>query len=142
MSKTKIPPDLRLKVERAAGHRCGYCLTPQAITGTKMQIEHIVPEVRGGATAEENLWLACVSCNRAKSDRTHANDPVTDRPTRLFNPRTQVWTQHFTWSEDGTEIVGLTPCGRATVEALRMNNDVIVGARSLWVQAGWWPPEE
>ena len=142
MSKARIPSDLRHKVEQAAKHRCGYCLTPQAITGMRMQIDHIVPEAAGGTTAEENLWLACVSCNRFKGTRTHADDPTTGQSVPLFNPRTQEWKQHFVWSEDGTEIVGLTARGRATVEVLRMNNPDIVGARSLWIQAGWWPPEE
>jgi hypothetical protein len=60
----------------------------------------------------------------------------------LFNPRTQTWALHFAWSADGTEIIGLTATGRATVVALRLNNDEIVGARSLWVQVGWHPPED
>jgi hypothetical protein len=142
MPKARIPPHLRRKVEQAAKHRCGYCLTPQAITGMRMQIDHIIPEAMGGATVEENLWLACVSCNRFKSDRTHADDPVTGQRVRLFDPRRQGWKRHFTWSEDGIEIIGLTPSGRATIDALRMNNADIVGARSLWVQAGWWPPDD
>jgi hypothetical protein len=112
------------------------------ITGARLQIDHIIPEAAGGPTDEQNLWLACVSCNRFKSDLTHADDPMAGQRVRLFNPRVQEWIHHFVWSADGTEIVGLTPCGRATVETLRMNNEAIVGARSLWVQAGWWPPEE
>jgi len=43
---------------------------------------------------------------------------------------------------DGTRIVGQTPCGRATVVALRLNNDYMVEARRYWVEAGWHPPEE
>jgi len=46
------------------------------------------------------------------------------------------------WNEDGTEIIGLTAAGRATVVALCLNNDEIVAARSLWVQAGWHPPAD
>jgi len=61
---------------------------------------------------------------------------------RLFNPRQQKWSEHFAWSEDGTEIQGLTPYGRATVVALKLNNPEIVVARRLWVSAGWWPPED
>jgi hypothetical protein len=60
----------------------------------------------------------------------------------LFNPRRQLWDEHFCWSESGTEIWGTTPAGRATVVALRLNNPEIVMARRLWVTAGWWPPEE
>jgi hypothetical protein len=60
----------------------------------------------------------------------------------LFNPRRQKWKTHFRWSEDGIEIMGVTACGRATVIALQMNRPEIVAARWLWVQAGWWPPED
>jgi hypothetical protein len=42
----------------------------------------------------------------------------------------------------GAQIMGLTACGRATVEALGMNNPRIVRARRLWVAAGWHPPVE
>ena len=38
-------------------------------------------------------------------------------------------------------IVGLTAIGRATVEALKMNNEFIVPARRHWVEAGWHPPQ-
>ncbi len=31
------------------------------------------------------------------------------------------------------QIIGLTTIGRATVEALKMNNDLITNLRSLWV---------
>lgn len=70
-----------------------------------------------------------------------ARDPITRRLVRLFNPRLQEWKAHFRWNEDATEIIGLTPCGRATVAALELNRPEIVGARWLWVQVGWWPRE-
>jgi hypothetical protein len=41
---------------------------------------------------------------------------------------------------DGTRIIGRTPVGRATVEALRLNNEVAVEVRRNWVLAGWHPP--
>jgi hypothetical protein len=58
----------------------------------------------------------------------------------LFNPRTQAWSEHCTWSENGTEIIGRTPHGRATVEALKLNNTHLTAARRRWVVAGWHPP--
>jgi hypothetical protein len=58
----------------------------------------------------------------------------------LFNPRKQKWYEHFRWSEDGTKIIGLTPCGRATVNALRLNNSLAIVVRKNWVKAGWHPP--
>ena len=59
----------------------------------------------------------------------------------LFNPRTQQWSEHFTWSLDATKVEGLTASGRATIVALRMNNPVIVAARYRWAISGWHPPE-
>lgn len=60
----------------------------------------------------------------------------------LFNPRTQIWNEHFLWSPDGILIIGLTPIGRATVEALQLNNEVAVEVRRNWVLAGWHHPKE
>jgi HNH endonuclease len=37
---------------------------------------------------------------------------------------------------------GLTPVGRATVEALRINNEIAVEVRRNWVLAGWHPPSD
>ena len=142
MSTKKIPPSLRRRVEQAAQYQCGYCLRTEEIMGMPMEIDHIVPEAAGGATIEENLWLACRRCNQFKGAHTHAPDPLTGRQVRIFNPRKQVWKRHFTWSLDGTEIIGKTATGRAMVGALRLNHPINVRARQKWVLAGWWPPAD
>lgn len=137
-----IPATLRRKVAIAAKHRCGYCLTAQKISGAQMHIEHIVPLAHGGTSDEANLWLACAWCNSHKGDQTHAVDPETTQTRPLYNPRAQRWSDHFQWSDDGTQIIGLTPIGRTSVKALQLNNEFIVAARRFWVQAGWHPPQE
>jgi len=58
----------------------------------------------------------------------------------LYHPRQQRWSDHFGWSPDGTAVVGRSLIGRATVEALRLNNEYIMATRRIWVAAGWWPP--
>ncbi len=108
--------------------------------GMPMTVDHIIPQAAGGLSVEENLWLACRRCNEFKGVQTHAKEPQTGEWVALFNPRHQIWTEHFTWSANGTEILGQTACGRATVMAVQMNNSDIVVARRLWVSAGWWPP--
>ena len=107
-----------------------------------MEFDHLIPHAAGGTTREENLWLACRRYNGFKGVQTHARDPHGTELVALFNPRQQVWFDHFSWSEDGTEIVGKTPCGRATVAALKMNSAEIVVARRSWVSVGWWPPND
>jgi hypothetical protein len=140
--KDRLPRRLRERVAATAGFRCGYCRTPESISGFRLSIEHIIPESRGGKTVEQNLWLACHACNEFKGARVRGRDFTTGKFVRLWNPRRQKWRDHFRWSEDGTEIIGLTPRGRATVSCLRLNRPELVAARSLWVQVGWWPPRE
>lgn len=151
--KPRISRQVRDRVATESLYRCGYCRTPQSIAGYRLTIDHIIPEARGGTSVEENLWLACAACNQFKGVQTQARDPRTLRQVRLFNPRQQQWETHFLWDrgtasdppgtwDRGTVISGLTACGRATVVALQMNRPEIVAARSLWVQAGWWPPED
>jgi hypothetical protein len=142
VKKQRIPAHLRRRVREQAKYRCGYCLRPEDLTGEQMTIEHIQPESRGGLTIESNLWLACRRCNEYKGNQTNAHDLITGKNVQLFNPRTQSWAEHFTWNESGTEIQGVTPTGRVTVVALRLNRQEIVVARRLWVAAGWWPPED
>ena len=133
---------VRVHVRAVAANRCGDCLTHQAYVPWTLAIEHIVPRTKGGSDDEDNLWLACRSCNLFKSHQTHGTDPVTGRRVRLFNPRRQRWRRHFRWSQDGVLIMGRTVTGRATVVALHLNNMVAVTVRRNWVAAGWHPPTE
>jgi 5-methylcytosine-specific restriction endonuclease McrA len=142
MSRTHIPRTLRDRVADEARHRCGYCLTAEAVVGTPMELDHLIPEALGGLTEEVNLWLACSLCNDHKSDRVAALDPDSGEVVPLFNPRRQVWKHHFRWSPEGDQIVGRTPTGRATVLALQLNRPVLVRARQLWVAVGWHPPKD
>ena len=135
-----VPKALREQIAADAGHRCGYCLTDQRVSGAQMHIEHLVPRAQGGRSERTNLWLSCAWCNSYKGTRTEAVYPETGTRVSLFNPRTQVWSEHFLWTDDGVRIFGLTPIGRATVEALRMTHPSLVPARRMWVVAGWHPP--
>jgi 5-methylcytosine-specific restriction endonuclease McrA len=105
-------------VERAA-HCCEYCLLPQADHCWPFHVEHIVPRQHVGDDSLENLALACPRCNRFKGPNLTAIDPRTGRITHLFNPRKQIWLDHFQLV--GHTIEGLTQLGRATSRLLRMN---------------------
>ncbi|MCK6621902.1 MAG: HNH endonuclease [Calditrichaceae bacterium] len=142
MSQRHIPASLRRKVAEQAEYRCGYCQTAQAYSGVQLHVEHIIPLAAGGRTIESNLWLACALCNSYKGARTHGIDPTTSQSIPLYNPRVQNWFDHFTWSADGLSIIGTTPCGRATVATLQLNNEYILIARKNWVRVGWHPPSQ
>jgi hypothetical protein len=105
-----------------------------------MQIDHIVPESDLGLTHLPNLCLACTSCNQYKSDHQTGIDPQTNIHTQLFNPRIQNWSEHFAWDTSGTILIALTSTGRATIERLKINREIVVQARLRWVKAGWHPP--
>lgn len=142
MTRTYIGKELRERVAVQARYRCGYCLTTEAIVGTPMEFDHLIPESLGGLTEEANLWLACSLCNDSKNNRIAALDLDTGKVVRLFDPRRQPWIEHFRWSDEGECILGLTPTGRATVVALNLNRPSLVRARRLWVSVGWHPPRD
>jgi hypothetical protein len=141
MKRPRISASLRAKITAAAKHRCGYCQTQIIVIGSFLTVDHIVPLAAGGKTEENNLWLACNSCNIYKGDRTHYDDPQSGLSVALFNPRTQEWDEHFLWSGDGIFILGKTEVGRATIDALKLNNEYIVRSRRRWVSVGWHPPQ-
>jgi len=142
MTPTHLTAAIRQRLRVEARDRCGYCRTQQSLAYASLEVDHIVPVVAGGGDEADNLWLACRPCNQYKGTQVYGEDPHTGRRVRLFNPRRQIWRRHFVWSEDGTHILGLTVCGRATVVALRLNNPFAVETRGHWVRAGWHPPRD
>ena len=136
----KISEKLKQKIRRQAKNRCGYCLLPQDLNPSLLEIEHIIPTAEGGTDEEENLWLACRLCNGYKGMQTSVIDPQTNQKTSIFNPRTQKWKEHFEWNVE--KIIGKTICGRATVQTLKLNNEIISPVRKRWVLAGWFPSED
>ena len=138
---TYLTVELRQRLLETDDRRCAYCQTTQFNSGYPMVVDHIIPRSKGGQTESENLCFACHRCNEFKRSTMAMEDPLTGETVRLFHPRQQRWTDHFTWDVTGTRIIGLTAAGRVTVIALRMNNEVIVDARQNWVSVGWHPPD-
>lgn len=138
---SRISRKIRRSLDLRSGERCGYCRSPQKYLFAPLEIEHILPQARGGTSNENNLWLACRLCNGFKGTSTHGIDPVSGRITRLFDPRRQKWSRHFRWSDDFLRIIGITACGRVTVAALQLNNRVAMTVRQSWASVGWLPLE-
>jgi hypothetical protein len=124
-------PHYQAVADRADG-LCEYRKTPERLAGYGFEVEHITPRARGGADTLENLAPACGPCNKAKATRQRARDTVTGALVPLFDPRGHTWSEHFTWSDDYTVIVGRTPVGHATVASLRLNTTRRRDARVLW----------
>ncbi|MEH2039512.1 MULTISPECIES: HNH endonuclease [unclassified Nostoc] len=121
MSATYIPVVLRRLVEERANYKCEYCQLPAGVAFFAHEIDHVIAQKHGGATNADNLALTCWRCNRHKGTDLGSFDPETGAFSFLFNPRTQKWAEHFTFSE--LNLVGLTPMGRTTIRLLQINSD-------------------
>lgn len=135
-----IAVELERQVRERFANCCAYCRTAEGLTVTIFEFEHIVPRSAGGETAFANLCLSCPTCNRCKSDLVSAPDPMTHEEVRLFHPQRDRWLDHFSWNEDATQIVGLTPLGRATIAALKLNRPQMTRVRRMWVAMDEHPP--
>jgi hypothetical protein len=73
--------------------------------------------------------LACQSCNLHKGTNLATIDPESNEMIRVFNPRTDIWEEHFQLVD--FVVVGLTGVGRATARLLAMNTPHRVELRIL-----------
>lgn len=117
-----ISATLRHLVATRASRRCEYCLLPEALALHKHEPDHIVSRQHGGESEPGNLALACFRCNRHKGPNVGSFDPQTGELVPFYNPRTQVWSEHFQL-QDGS-IQPLTAEGRVTVKILNLNDQV------------------
>jgi 5-methylcytosine-specific restriction endonuclease McrA len=137
MPRPHIPTRLRQEVFHRAGGCCEYCKIHQDDRPETHPLDHVLALRHGGQTEEKNLALACVSCNSNKGPNLAAIDPLTDEIVPLFNPRLQIWEEHFELS--GALILGQTQTGRATVELLRFNEEEQRNYRQNLMEAGRYP---
>ncbi len=139
MSNRYVPLELGRQIAERARQCCEYCRTRECYSADAFTIDHILPRSLGGQTVAENLALSCHGCNQYKSTRIFALDPVTDATVVLFNPREHEWAAHFAWNDDFTLLIGLTPIGRATVSALRLNRPGLANLRRALYTIGEHP---
>jgi hypothetical protein len=133
-----VSASLRRLVIQRAGQKCEYCLFPQSAALFSFEIEHVISEKHDGETSEINLALACPCCNRFKGTDLGSIDPETGRLTAFFNPRSQVWHDHFYL--DGGKIMPRTAEGRVTVRILQFNQLDRVIEREQLIDDGEYPP--
>jgi len=137
-SSRHVPASLDRRVRDRAGNRCEYCGIAQVGQEATFHVDHVQPRAAGGSTSYDNLALACVSCSLRKGARTEATDPDTRELVPVFSPRREAWHDNFTVS-DACVIVGLTPTGSATVDALQMNRLLAVAIRREERARGRYP---
>jgi hypothetical protein len=128
---------LRQQVIDRAQSRCEYCLWPEAFSIYHHEVDHLIALKHGGQTASDNLVLACLPCNRHKGSDLTSIDPVSGKVTLLFNPRIQLWRDHFQLQEG--YILGLSAIGRTTVFLLRFNDSTRIQVRQNLIAYGLYP---
>lgn len=111
---------------------------PQAAHVRTFAIDHVVARQHGGPSTPDNLALACLRCNSHKGPNLAGIDPETGRMTRLFNPRSDVWADHFRWNSP--YLTGLTDVGRTTIDVLTINHPDYIGLRESLILEGLFPP--
>jgi len=114
------PEAVKKAVDSRAHGRCEYCLLHETDAGFSHEIDHVISRKHGGSSDPENLAYACYLCNRYKGSDIGSIDLTAGEFVRLFNPRRDVWSQHFRIS--GPVLEPLTSVGAATLRLLRLNN--------------------
>lgn len=135
MSGTWISAKLRRLVHERAGSLCEYCLISFDDFGTGFHVDHVIGEKHAGPTLEHNLSFACMECNLAKG--SDLATLVQGELVRLFNPRIDVWSEHF--ALDGPVIRSRTKIGEGTLRLLGINEPARVGLRKMLIKAGRYP---
>jgi HNH endonuclease len=125
--------------QRAQGC-CEYCWSQLKYSPDPFSIEHIIPLSKGGTYDLDNLALACQGCNNRKYNHTEAYDPIDGKLVPLYHPRQQSRSNHFGWSDDFAEMIGISPTGRATIVRLQLNPDGVVNLRRVLKINNLHPP--
>jgi hypothetical protein len=121
-------------VRRRANHRCEYCHLPQAGHDERFSIDHVIASQHVRDDSTSNLAFSCLRCNLFKGTNVSGIDPMSGQITLLFNPRIQLWHQHFRWN--GPVLSGLSPEARASIALMQMNAPARVQLRQTLVVEG------
>ena len=131
MSKRFVSESIREQVEKRALDCCEYCQTIMGSSTERFEMEHVIPLSKGGQSLLGNLALSCRGCNSFKHNKIEGFDSLTELFVPLFNPRKDVWKEHFAWDTNPFFLIGMTASGRATIETLKLNRPQLISVRTL-----------
>jgi hypothetical protein len=119
-SNDYIPVAVRQQVALRSSYSCEYCLLPEVDSYFGYEIDHIISLKHGGGNQEKNLAYACLHCNRNKGTDLGSIDWATGNLARFFNPRTDIWAEHFRLNRGIIDF--LTVIGKVTIAIFKLND--------------------
>ncbi|WP_133793039.1 HNH endonuclease [Prosthecobacter fusiformis] len=137
MSGSWISEELRRLVTSRASGLCEYCLLHETDSAYGFHVDHVIAEKHDGPTDDHNLCLCCPPCNRAKG--SDISTLVNGKMVRLFNPRIDIWAEHF--ALDGIVIRAKSLSAAGTLKLLRINDGPRLQLRQLLVDSGRFPSQ-
>ncbi|MEK6286950.1 MAG: HNH endonuclease signature motif containing protein [Acidobacteriota bacterium] len=132
-----VSEELRRLVANRAERLCEYCLIGEDDTFFGCEVDHIVSLKHSGPTEAINLAYACSFCNRNKGSDIASLSGVAGELVRFFNPRIDLWSEHFRL--EGSLIEPLTSVGEATARILKFNESERVLERETLIAIGRYP---
>lgn len=141
MSNVYIPIAIQREVIRLSDGYCEYCLHPESYSTDYYHFDHIISLFEGGKNELNNIARSCGRCNILKNQQIHAFDPVTGKIFPFYNPRKDIWTEHFQWSDDELLVYGLSEIGRTTIEVFQLNREHLINLRKVLKIIKLHPPK-
>ncbi|CCH92586.1 HNH endonuclease [Microcystis aeruginosa PCC 9432] len=138
MARPYISLELRKLVAERADFLCEYCLISASDRVSGCQVDHIISFKHGGATSADNLCYACIFCNLQKGTDLGSINWETGELVRFFNPRRDLWKEHFQLKE--AFIQPITDIGNVTARILDFNNKERLQERQLLIEIAKYPP--
>lgn len=82
-------PFKRTNVFIRDSYECQYCGT--GLTEKTAELEHVIPQSKGGETSWENCVAACRKCNQKKADRDPRQAGMVLKHKRYYQPTINEW---------------------------------------------------
>ncbi|GAB5493804.1 MAG: hypothetical protein Phog2KO_40190 [Phototrophicaceae bacterium] len=131
-----VKPNIRKQVRQRANGYCEYCQQIEYATGFSYHVDHIIAKKHLGTNDLDNLAWSCFDCNVFKGTDIASYDLDTGELIALYNPRIQLWEDHF--AKNDLIIIGKTPIGRVTARILKFNHEDRLDNRHYLQLLGLW----
>lgn len=113
----------RQLVRQRANFQCEYCLLNEKRSFIGFEVDHIISRKHRGSNDPNNLAYSCGDCNRNKgTDIASIDWNNNNQITRFYNPRLDLWAEHFRLSN--TVIESPTSIGEVTITIFRFNDQI------------------